>query len=136
MGEDGVLTRLSPSALLLGNRGRKVGILFRHPIHEFANIWIGEQTLDIHAMALQFGIREIGDQRLLANAVHWHDISPAPAFRDWVMPHNYLACQPSAQPAMYRLRSLFLGFDFVFEAAFGVFARHGQPNVPSRNAWD
>ena len=87
------------SALLFRGRGGEIGVLVGHPVDELAYVGIGEQRLDIHRVALQFGIGEIGDQGLLADRMHRHDIAAAPAFGNGMMPHYDFAGRPPAQPA-------------------------------------
>ena len=86
----------SRSALLPGLRCREIGVLLRDPIDKFANGGVRQQTLDIHAIALQFRIGEVRDQGLLANRVHRHHIAASPALGDGVMPDNCLASRPTA----------------------------------------
>lgn len=95
---------LSLSALLLRDGCSEIGILVCHPIDEFAYIWVGEQAFHIHAMALQFGIGEIRDQRLLTNGVHGDYFPSAPAFRHGVVPYDCRAGGATAEPARHRSR--------------------------------
>ncbi len=48
-------------------------------------------------MALQFGVGEVGHQRLLADRVHWDHVAAAPALRNRVVPDDGLARRTSAE---------------------------------------
>lgn len=113
------------SALFFGYGRREIGILVRHPIDEFAHAGVGQQAFDIHPVALQLGIGKIGDQRLLANAVHGNNISAAPTFGHRVVPDNGFASGASTQPAGYdRGGSLLLAMQMSIGILFRVSASH------------
>ena len=117
--------RAALSALLFCNRRVEVGILLRHPVDKFAHHRIGEQRVDVHGVALQFAIGEMGDDGLLADRMHRHHIPPAPAFRHRMMPDNGLAGRPPAKPASWsRGRSLLLLGHILIATMFGMFAGH------------
>jgi len=76
-------------------------------------------------MALQFGIGEIGDQRLLANEVHGHNITPAPALGYGMVPDNGRASRPATKPAGYHhRRSLLLAMQVSVGILFRMSAGH------------
>jgi hypothetical protein len=79
-----------------GHASLRSFLFIRHPINKFAHTGMGQQPFYIHAVALQFRVGEIGDQRLLANGVHRHNIAPATAFRHGMVPDNGFAGWPSA----------------------------------------
>lgn len=114
------------SARFFGDRRVEIGVFFRHPVDKFAHRRIGEQPLDIHPVALQLAVAELGDQHLLADRMHRHSIAPAPAFRYGVMPDNGLTSHPPAEPAIRRLcRSLFrVGLQILPATMFRMFAGH------------
>jgi hypothetical protein len=101
------------SALLLHHCCCEVWVFIGDPIDKFADIGIFEQALRIHAMALQFRIGEIGNNRLLTNAVHWHDIAPTSAFWNGMMPDDGFTRRATAQPAWWRDRGGVLVMIFV-----------------------
>jgi hypothetical protein len=112
-------------ARLLGNRRVEVRVFFRHPVDKFAHRRIGEQPLDIHPVALQLAVAELGDQHLLADRMHRHSIAPAPAFRYRMMPDNGLPGYPPAKPADRHLRRSFLLVGQILIATmFRMFAGH------------
>ena len=84
------------SALLLRDAGGEVGILLRYPVDELADIGVEQQGFDIHAVALQLGVGEIGHQRLLTDRVHGYDVASAPALWHKVMPDDGLAGRSTA----------------------------------------
>jgi hypothetical protein len=94
-------TRFDGSALLLRRGGGEIRVLLRHPIDELPHVGVGQERVHIHRVALQLGIGEVGDQRLLANRMHRHDITPAPALRNRMMPDNGLAGRAATEPARH-----------------------------------
>lgn len=121
------------SALLLRNGRREVRILVRHPIHEFSHVRIIQQAGDLRPTALKLGIGEIGDQRLLADRVHWHDIAASAAFGHGMMPDDGLARRPTAKPTQHRCcRGLVVLRMVVMGSVFGILASHRRlmPDCP------
>ena len=116
------------SALLFGRGRSEVWVLVRYPIDKFSHARVGQQALDIHPVALQFGISEIGDQRLLANGMHGHNIAPAAALGHGMVPDNGLAWRPAAKPAGYRHRRslLLLAMQVSVGITIRMFAGHAS----------
>jgi hypothetical protein len=115
------------SALFLGGGCGEIGVLACHPINEFAYVGVRQQAFHIHPVALQFGIGEVGDERLLANRVHGHDVAAASALGHGMVPNNGLAARPSTKPAgQSGLRNLLLAFRFFISATFRMFAGHAS----------
>ncbi len=113
------------SAFFLGNGGREIGVLIRHPIDELADCGIGQQALYVHSVPLQFGIGEIGDQRLLTNRMHGDHVSTTSAFGYGVVPDNGLAGRPTAEPTVdHALRHLFLLVHVAIGIIFRMLAGH------------
>ena len=107
------------STLLLGDGRREVRIFFRYPVNEFANIRIFQQARHIHPVTLQFGIGEIGNQRLLANGVHRYDIATSAALGHGMVPDDGLAARPTAEPTRQRrCQRLFFWWDMVVRIMF------------------
>ena len=113
------------SALPFGLWCGKIGVFVRHPIDEFADRGIVQQSLDIHSVTLQFGIGEIGDQGLLANRVHGDDVAPAPALRYGMVPDYRFPGRAIAQPAGFCRRCGYLfGIQMTVGVLLGVFSCH------------
>lgn len=111
---------ISRSTLLLGRARIEVGILVGDPIDKFADGGVRQQPFHIHSMALKLGIREIGDQCLLANGMHGHNIAPAPALWNGMVQDHGLARWSAAEPAGYHDLG---GFILAGQVSIGVVFR-------------
>lgn len=93
---------------------------------------MGEQPGHVHPMPLKFCIAEICHKSLLTNGVHRHDISPASAFWDWMMPDRRLSDRPAAQPTDYSSRDGFLVRMWVYQwTMFRMLAGHAFIQLPN-----
>jgi hypothetical protein len=69
------------------------------------------------SIMLQFGIGEIGDERLLANGVHGYNIAPAAALGHWMVPDDRLAGRSATEPAEHHRRH---GLRLALQFAIGI----------------
>lgn len=112
------------SALLLRRTGVEIRVFLCHPVDELAHVGIGQKRADVERMTLQLGIGEVGDQGLLTDGMHGHDIAPAPALWHWMMPDCGLAKMPAAQPARHRRFRFVLAVYVGIETMPGMLACH------------
>src|SRR5690606_15193816 len=73
----------------------------------------------------QFRIGKVRRQRLLTDRMHGHDLPPAPALGNRMMPDDCLADRPPAEPARRRHRGDVVVRWVVERTTFGVLAGHG-----------
>ena len=95
------------AVLIAGVSGLVAGAM--SPVDELAHGRVGEQAVHINPMPLQFGVGEVGCHRLLADRVHRHDVTAAPALGHGMVPDDGLTDRAAAEPARrYGYRRLIL----------------------------